>query len=187
MNGDMGVTGTPGTGKKSVSELLATKLGLEPSSLNELAREFRALRPTTGEVDTDALARCLSRPDRRSNTLYFGHLLPYVLGRKSLTKVVVLRCEPAVLKARLASRGYPPKKLIGDVEAELIGLVSSDSFRVFGGAKTFEFDTTYTSPEEAATSIAGSLREKWRPRRRIDWTENYDSGPKLRKLFSTDH
>lgn len=185
MKGSVGITGTPGTGKKSISKLVAVQLGLEPSSLNELAKEFRVLDPTTGEVDTDALARRLAGHGQRKDALYFGHLLPYVFGRGSLTRVVVLRCDPGVLRGRLAGRGYKPKKLIEDVEAELIGLISSDAFNAFGSARTFEYDTTYTSAEEASLDIANSLSGRTLPRARIDWTENYDSGPKLRLLLST--
>ena len=99
--------------------------------------------------------------------------------------VAIIDDDPGVLRGRLAGRGYKPKKLIEDVEAELIGLISSDAFNAFGSARTFEYDTTYTSAEEASLDIANSLSGRTLPRARIDWTENYDSGPKLRLLLST--
>jgi len=184
-DGSIGVTGTPGTGKKSVSRILAHELGLKPSSLNDLADGLRLVDRRSGEVDTAALRTRISRLRDKGGTVYFGHLLPYVLAPEALTKVVVLRCEPDVLKERLTERGYPAGKLIDNVEAELIGLVSSDAFAAYGDTKTLELDTTHTSPKEAALNIAKVLRGETRAQQRIDWTVNYDSGAKLRLLLST--
>jgi len=185
VDGSVGVTGTPGTGKKSVSRILAHQLGLKPSSLNSLADGFRLVDRKSGEVDTTALGARISRLRVKGGAVYYGHLLPYVFAPEALTKVVVLRCEPGVLKKRLAERGYPDRKLIDNVEAELIGLVSSDAFAVYGDAKALELDTTHTSPQEAALTIAKVLRGEARAQGRIDWTVNYGSGAKLRLLLST--
>ena len=182
MRGIIGVTGSPGTGKKSISPLLAAALGLECLGVNDLARELRSLGRRAGGVDVDLLRDRI--PQRvHGPALLYGHLLPYVLDRKSVQKVVVLRCTPGVLKKRLARRGYPARKVEENVEAELIGVVSADAYGAFGDSKTFEFDTTRSTPSEAAERIVGLMR-KGRPAPRIDWTLGYDSGAKLRSLLS---
>jgi adenylate kinase len=182
LRGVVGVTGSPGTGKKSVSPLLAATLRLKCLSINDLARECGALAPGEGSVDVDLLRSKISKMVP-GPALIHGHLLPYVLEPGSVRKVVVLRCAPGVLKTRLRARGYPARKVEENVEAELIGVVSADAYGAFGSAKTFEFDTTQSSPVEAAERIARSMR-KGRPTPRIDWTLRYDSGAKLRSLFS---
>ena len=182
MKGIIGVTGTPGTGKKSVSPLVADALHLKSLGLNELARELGAVGRRGGVVDADLLRGRIAR-SVRGPVLLHGHLLPYVLDRKSVQRVVVLRCAPDVLKKRLSGRGYPARKVEENVEAELIGVVSADAFAAFGRAKTFEFDTTRSAPSEAAGEVAGLLRRR-SPATRIDWTLDYDSGAKLRSLLS---
>ena len=182
--GSIGVTGTPGTGKKSMAPLVAKKLGLEAASLNELAERFRAVLQPSGEVDTAAFRRRLARRTPRPS-LYYGHLLPYVFDGDDLAGVVVLRCEPGVLRGRLLERGYSGQKLVENVEAELIGVISSDAYDVFGRGKTFEVDTTRTSPAEASTEALDLLRGTRAPGR-IDWTVTYDSGAKLRLLLSAE-
>lgn len=183
----VGVTGTPGTGKKSVAPIIARALHVTPVDLGAFARSHGFARRAGDEleVDTEGLRESLLRSPQRPCVLY-GHLLPHSLPRKLASRVVVLRTEPSVLKERLASRGYPPGKVLDDVEAELIGVVSSESYKEFGKAKTFEVDTTYASPDEAARSVLDSLRSRAGVRGRVDWTTNYATGPRLRALLSVD-
>lgn len=182
MKGIVGVTGTPGTGKKSVSPLVADALGIGCLSVNDLARETGSLGKREGEVDVGLLRRKIARRVRLHPLLY-GHLLPYVLDRRSVKRVVVLRCDPGVLKKRLSARGYPSGKIEENVEAELIGVVSADAYDAFGAEKTSEVDTTLSTPAEAAGRVVRLLRRGSRSPR-IDWTLDYDSGAKLRSLLS---
>jgi adenylate kinase len=181
----VGITGTPGTGKKSVAPLVAKKLALKCISLNEfaLSQGLVAQSENEGEVDAGAL-RLQLRQHLRTPAVVYGHLLPYSLSRAQVSMVAVLRCEPGVLKERLVNRGYAERKVIDNVEAELIGLLSADAYDAFGKGKTFEVDTTYTSPEETAERIGGTIARRRAPKPRIDWTTNYDSGRKLSSLLS---
>lgn len=183
--GDLvGVTGTPGTGKKSISPLVASKLGLPCFGLNELALSYRLVRRPDAdqEVDTELFAKKLAAR-LRGPSVVFGHLLPYVLARRSVATVVVLRCSPSILRRRLVARGYPPQKILQNVEAELIGVIAADAEATFGREKTVEFDTSTLEPAEAATSVVGKIhRRGGEPR--IDWTLRYDSASKLRSLLA---
>lgn len=181
MGGIIGVTGTPGGGKKTVSPLAAKMLGLRCLGVNDLALSHGLLAPGD-EVDTRKMRALLSR-EVPGPALVYGHLLPYVVRPSLADRVAVLRCEPRVLKRRLAARGYLPRKVAENVEAELIGIVSADSYDAFGDAKTFEVDTTRLGPSEAAREVEEVVRGAT-PRPRIDWTRGYDSGEKLRSLLS---
>lgn len=180
----LGITGTPGTGKKTLAPMIATKLGLQCISLNDLAASSGALASgsTESEVDVAILRKKLPRmlPEP---LLIYGHLLPYALGRGSIRKVVVLRCEPSALKRRLVERGYSHEKVRENVEAELIGLISSDSLKVFGKSNTSEFNTTSSEPRRAAASIAGMFRKSAKPKPIKDWTLSYDTASKLDSLL----
>ncbi len=181
----MGITGTPGTGKKSVAPLVAKRLGLPCVGLNDLAsaQGLASGSGRGGEVDTRKLRQKVEQhvPAR---AVVYGHLLPQAVDERWVASVVVLRCEPGVLKGRLRDRGYAPEKVLQNVEAELIGLVSSEAFDSFGEAKTREVDTTRTSADEAASAVVRVLKGPAKAAR-IDWVPNYDSGAKLRLLLST--
>ena len=185
MGNYVGLTGTPGTGKKTLAPLVASKMGLPCISLYDQAVSSRLIKrdDDDAEVDTLALNKFLvghmSRP-----ALIHGHLLPYVLEGRDVTKVAVLRCEPKALKQRLLNRGYQREKVVENVEAELIGVVSADSFTVFGSKKTAEFDTTAPDQTAAVKAISEFLQGSRRPGPRIDWTFDYGSAYKLRSLLS---
>ena len=152
--------------------------------MNDLAESYGLVSGKSGVVDTQKLRAKLHRylPEK---TVVYGHLLPYVVPPGSVSMVVVLRCEPGVLKERLRLRGYPPQKIVENVEAELIGVVSSDTFDTYGRAKTWEVDTTGASPIESASAVIEVAGPKPGGVQRIDWTLDYNSGTKLRLLLST--
>ena len=181
----LGVTGTPGTGKKSVSPILASLLEKELLEINALAIPY-SVPNKEGElvVNVKTLASELRRRGL-SGAVVSGHLIADVLNRAELDFVAVLRCEPAVLKRRLASRGYSHEKVVENVEAELIGVVLDAAVRRFGAGKVHEYDSTRATPALLAKTIAHDYREglsqaaPWR-----DWILDYDSSTKLRSLLS---
>jgi adenylate kinase len=181
-----GITGTPGTGKKTLAPLVASRLGLPCISLYDQAVSSGLVRQgeNDAEVDTTFLGRFIVK-HVSGPALIYGHLLPYVFGGNEFRRVVVLRCEPKTLKRRLLARGYPPEKAMENVEAELIGVISADSMTTFGSRKTAEFDTTASRPASATRAISGFLKGSREPNSRIDWTPSYNSASKLRSLLSS--
>jgi adenylate kinase len=180
LKGIIGITGTPGTGKKSIAPLVASRLKLPCVSINDLAQRYWG--PGQAEVDTRLLRSRIGR-ELSGPALLFGHLLPYVLEPKAAELVAVMRCEPSVLKERLLRRGYPQSQVLENVEAELIGVISADSYDAFGSSKTFEVDTTRLDPRRAGEKVTRLLRRSPQVRR-IDWTLSYDSDEKLKSLLS---
>ena len=179
----LGITGTPGTGKKSVAPIVAERLGTRCLSLSELARSY-GLVSKSGAVDTRKLRARLEH-NLTGEEVVYGHLLPYAVPPSAVSKVVVLRCEPGVLKQRLRLRGYRLPKIVENVEAELIGIVSADSFDTYGRGRTWEVDTTSRPPGDVASALVEIVVSEPRRAPRIDWTLDYDSGAKLRLLLST--
>lgn len=178
----LGITGTPGTGKKTLAPLVAKILGLACVGLNKYVPHSRRKLGTVA-VDTDVLRRSLfSSVDGRC--IVHGHLLPDVLRRNEVERVAVLRCDPTALKLRLLSRGYNAAKVKANVEAELIGLVSSLCFHKFGEVRVVEFDATSGRVAKSADAVAKLFTTPYRANPRIDWLERYGSASKLRSLLS---
>lgn len=184
MGNIIGVTGTPGTGKKSVAPLLAKLLGVQCLSINEVARSHGLLKKHGGEWEVDVEALGHEFHGASGPAVLYGHLLPHSIDGRFVSHAVVLRCEPSALKHRLTVRGYPHRKLIDNVESELIGLVSSETFETYGETKTFEVDTTNAAPSEVANAVREVIEGHSEPGPRLDWTVAYDTGAKLRSLLS---
>ena len=198
----IGITGTPGTGKKTVAPMVAALLGLPPPiALNSLSTE--------PEIDPRVLRKRLLRrlsPGLAATTatttttaIVFGHLLADVMAPREARMVALLRCDPSVLRDRLAQRGYSEEKLTSNVEAELIGVVLDSCARRFGEVLR-EYDTTSASAQEVARRIASDAKSLGSPRGKpqppgglaparhpstpwIDWTLDYGSSSRLRSLL----
>lgn len=181
----IGITGTPGTGKKTIAVLLASRLELDLLDLNTVAKDatISKRRKTELVVDTDRLRSELLRRGT-SGAVVSGHLLPEVLTARELGFVAVLRCEPLVLKRRLEARGYDPGKVTANVEAELIGSVLDAAVRAFGPKEVHEYDTTHARPAAIAKKVSEDyLMGAVQSRPWTDWTLGYDSPDKLRLLL----
>jgi adenylate kinase len=196
--GIIGITGTPGTGKKTIAPLVASMLGLAPPlSLSSLT--------ATEEVEPRTLRkRLLKAVEPKVATVVVGHLLPDVVAAREVTMVAVLRCDPSRLRERLVARDYQSEKLRQNIEAELIGVVLDSCVRRFGHA-VHEYNTTSKPPASIAHAIArdckrivsshqGSSDNKHnrsspsgranRAPRWIDWTLDYGSPTRLTSLLT---
>ena len=185
MRSRLGITGSPGTGKKTLAPLVASLLSYSLLDLNVAARGYSKL--TYGnvlEIDTERLGRKVAGlvvPE----CVVFGHLLPHVIGRHGIDFVAVLRCEPTALKKRLLARGYRGEKLTQNLEAELIGVVLDECIHSFGESKVREYDSTKEDPDRLAEMIATDYRGRARHAGEwIDWTRGYTSSARLRSLLS---
>ncbi len=188
MSNSLGITGTPGTGKKSVASLVATLLKFRLLDLNAFALEAGCAKSSREgiDVDVDKLHRALVKTELNDRVI-FGHLLPDVFRRGELGFVALLRCDPQILRKRLLARGYQGARLIENVEAELIGVTLSHALDVFGERALCELDSTSLHPARLSRQIVREFRS--RPPRKtawIDWTTSYDSAAKLRLLLSSE-
>ncbi len=174
------LTGTPGTGKKTIAPILCKILKLNPVSINSIASKSGA--SSKGYVDTVSLAKVLK--EIREQSLIYGHLIPHVVDKEDVKHVVVLRCDPIVLKHRLASRKYSSKKIRENVEAELIGLIAYQCYEKFGKEKVSEYDTTFSDPERASRDIARIMLGK-KKTGQVDWSLTYGTEEKFTLLFSS--
>jgi len=124
------VTGTPGVGKTTATELVGTDL--EVVHLNDLVREEGLTTGTDEErdslvVDLEAVSARLAD---RTDVLVESHLAHHV----DSDRTIVLRCDPSELESRLLDRGETESKAAENAEAEALDVVLSEA--VDRGAST---------------------------------------------------
>ncbi|MCX6649086.1 MAG: adenylate kinase family protein [Candidatus Bathyarchaeota archaeon] len=154
------VTGVPGTGKTTVSTLLAAELHAEHIELTRLVKEgglsqgWDPARNTT-IADMKALRHAIANivENSTSTVIIDGHYSPDVSPREEATLVVVLRRAPWVLKDELQARGYSAGKVRENVEAEMIGTCLVDALAAQDQEKVCEIDTTGETPGETVRFI----------------------------------
>jgi len=168
------VTGTPGTGKTTLAKLLSEALGALYISLKDIAlkENFTMGRDEERDawiVDVDGLRTYLSKI-LSCKEVVDTHVVEAVPSEK-ISRVVVLRLNPLELRKRLEERGYPAAKIKENVEAEVLGVVAAEAYRIFGDEKVIELDVTGKSPSDVLSAVL-SMLEKGESGS-VDWLEKY--------------
>jgi len=171
----LGVTGTPGTGKKGVGAIVAEMLGYDFIDLNKAAFDSRAVLEGDEEgftVDPDILRRYVRRVIKGRSMVVAGHLLPSILSKGEVEFVAVLRCDPTELERRYVARNYSLEKLKTNISAEMLDVCLTEAIARFGVEAVAEFDTTGRTPEDVADEIINVYRGlKPRSLGRVRWLE----------------
>ncbi len=143
------LTGTPGTGKSSVAKFLRERYRvIVLKDLREFYLEYDEDRDSY-VVDVDSMAEWFRNFKHEGIVILEGHiahLMPVEI-------VVVLRCHPDELRRRLKDRGYGEEKVRENLEAEAMGLITSEAIDMHGEERVFEVDTTGRSAMEVAKDV----------------------------------
>ena len=151
----LAVTGTPGTGKTTATEQLAADIDTEVIHLNDAIREFDLY--SERDADRDSLVTDLDAV-REHLGEWTGILESHLAHHVDADRVVVLRCEPSVLEARLLERGDPAEKARENAESEALDVVLSEAVDRHGPDAVYEIDTTDRAPEWVASEIRAIRR-----------------------------
>lgn len=152
------ITGTPGVGKTTVSNLLKNKLDANIVAINDLVDEKHLYTGIDEErgykiVDMDALFEELDniveKIDKYDCIIIEGHLSHFY---ENSDIVIVLRANPDVLKERMDVKGWKKAKINENIEAETIGICSYEAYQIHG-EKVNEIDTSNISPQDVSNTI----------------------------------
>lgn len=168
----LGITGTPGTGKKSVGKRLSELIGFGYLDINEVAIQSGSIvgEDAHGFIADVVKLKAYVKRLLKGNIVIVGHLLPSVLSPSDVKFVAVLRCSPIELERRLEQRGYSREKLLENVQAEVLDVCLHEAVRRFGVRKVGEFETTKDEPLTVAKRIMKTVLGEEEPRIGIvDW------------------
>jgi len=166
------ITGSPAVGKTTISNLLKSQ-GWSVKSVAELAKSFDC------EGDFDELMDCVDIEIHKLAEKYImdtddviidGHLSHFL----DVDAIIVLRCAPAKLRARLESRGYNEAKVNANVEWELIAGTWSEIAEFEIDVPILELDSSTLPSEELVEKVLGWVNADFKDNRTtisnaIDW------------------
>lgn len=117
------VTGTPATGKTSISKKLAKELGYKYVDLNNIIKKRKLYegydkKEKTYDVDIKQLKK-ISLP---ADTVVDGHLSHFM----KVDMILLLRVAPQALKKRMQKKGWSAKKIEDNIIAESIDMIKSE-------------------------------------------------------------
>ena len=169
------ITGTPGTGKSSVSEELRSR-GYDVLDIkahikaNGLLGELDEAR-NTYEVDLDDLNDSLD--DLRAKDgihLMDSHLSHFM----DCSGIIVLRCRPSVLAKRLEARGYGPETGRANVQSEILDVILCEATE--SDIPVFEIDCSdcgVSASADAVEKIVKGESSDYLPGK-TDWSEEME-------------
>ena len=169
------LTGTPGTGKTALSTAL--KGLFQIIELEKLAEELALL----GEVDDDGskpidveeLVKKLDWQKPHSPTIIEGHLSHLL----PVDAIIVMRCHPDVVDARLSARPYSVQKIQDNVEVEMLG---GPWFEIPDEIPVLELDSGSSPSSELSETVVEWLVNDMSPNRPVevmDWLDDMASNP----------
>jgi len=157
------LTGTPGTGKTSISSELTEFRTIDLTefvkdrNLGEQHNEF--------EVDIDAMIEALKNEiNPEEDIVIDGHLSHHFPA----DFCVVLRCNPEELRERLSKRDYSEEKIEENVESEILDIILGEAVQI--QEKVIELNTTNQEPDSVGDEIMNRIKEKNTGYGEIDWT-----------------
>ncbi len=139
------ITGTPGTGKTTLADKIGDYFKTRVIHITDYLKEHPELIEKTRKDGTivpkmDELRKALNQ----EQGIIDGHLACEFKLRNSF--VIVLRTRPDELKKRLKERGYKPKKIKENIEAEALDYCTQKAEENFKAV--YEIDTTSKTPKE---------------------------------------
>ncbi|ADQ67496.1 nucleoside kinase, cmp and amp kinase [Halogeometricum borinquense DSM 11551] len=154
------ITGTPGTGKTTVSDLVAARTDLDVIHLNDAIREEELFTERDADrdslvADVDAVAEWLGEWDGILDS-HLAHLF-------DADEAVVLRCHPEELKERLRERDESEAKVAENAESEALDVILAETVERFGEESVYEIDTTDRPPESVADDVIAAIEGEMDP------------------------
>lgn len=165
------LTGTPGTGKTSLSDFLDTKV----VHLSDYYEEASEGKTKSGEwlIDLDKINTIVSEANLKE-VFYEGHT-SHTLD--NLEMVILLRCDPTVLRKRLTKRNYSKEKINENLEAEALNIIFEEAIENISEDKIFQLDTTDQTPEQSAKKLMNFMNGN------IKLDESYDYSERIMEWY----
>jgi len=168
------VTGTPGTGKTTFSQIISSKLGIQLISINDIIfttksfiLEYDSERDSY-VVDIDKLGRYIIEHYSDEKYVVEGHISHLVVDKSILEICIVLRCSPYELYRRLEKRNFSKEKIIENVQAEILDIIYLEAIERYGDDNVIQIDTTRGVKEKAEAFINAYKRGELKSEI-IDW------------------
>ena len=149
------ITGTPGTGKTIIADVLGKALKKRVIHINDFAKKKKLIiGKTRGSYIVDL--KKLRKKLLNVNGILESHLLCEFPLPDSI--VFVLRCDPKVLAHRLQKRKYPRQKIRENLEVEALDYCSIKAEKNY--KKVYDVDTTRRTIGQAVKKIIAILKKK---------------------------
>jgi adenylate kinase len=164
------LSGTPGTGKTSISKEISKMINATVISLNELVISeniiisYDEIRETSIINELKLLKRIKKlikgyKKEKVGNVIIESHFSD-IVPSKLIDYAIVLRCDPDVLLKRLELRGYKKEKIIENVQSEILGTCANFLLKKRLKKPVIEISTSEKNVKDIAGIIVDLISER---------------------------
>ncbi|UCF50068.1 MAG: adenylate kinase family protein [Thermoplasmatales archaeon] len=172
------LTGTPGTGKTSVAEVLKNK-GFEIVDLNKVACDNnfiigKDIKRDSNIVDLEKINKYILENYSGKDFVFVEGHLSHLL--KNVEKIVILRCHPKFLKKNLSKKKWNEDKIKENIEAEILDIILCEALELHLKKDIFEINVSDKTIEQIADSIIEIINNNFKSMKKyiignVDWSE----------------
>ena len=185
------ITGTPGVGKTTISQKLASILDAKYINLTQIIKEknletFIDNDRETLVVDTENLSKITQETLDKTEgiTIIEGHFVVFVVPKNEVDLVFVLRRDPRELRDVLQKRGYNNKKIWENITAEILDVCLVDALSNSESSKVCELDVSGKSIESIIEEVLYLLDNKRECKYGVvDWLGKLESEGQLEEYL----
>jgi len=169
------VTGTPGTGKTTISKQLADQIGATYLPLTQLVIDKRLheaidRRRRTRIVNLRRTRAFLAKSlSTERKLLVIDSHIPDAIPREYVRNILVLRCHPRILEARLRRKGWGPQKIRENVLAEILDSCYVVATSYYGPRRIAQLETSGSSVRKCLARAKRIVMKKPYGTVRVDW------------------
>ncbi|HIP17199.1 MAG TPA: kinase [Methanothermococcus okinawensis] len=187
----LAITGTPGVGKSTVSKALMEKLtknykwkfqdivDIKYVDITKVVIENKLY--TEKDEDMDSYVIDFQKLNNHINNYSLNHKKNLIIidGHVShlldVDYIVVLRCNPEIVKDRLKKRNYSKNKINENVEGEILDICLIESLERLqnNNILVYEIDTTNRDIDSIVYEIIEAINNKKVKYGMVSWLEDY--------------
>ena len=188
------ITGTPGTGKTILSELICKELNCKLFKTNkfivdnEFFDEWDEGRDTPiihYEKIKDFFLNFIRALPEDTRVIVEGHYFEFI-SKKLVNEIIILRTYPSILQERLVNREFKTPKINENVQSEILGTIMGNILENYQEIPLLQIDTSQVSIEESKSLILKYLQGKvssTKASEYIDWLPILEEKKELEQFF----
>ncbi|VDL69973.1 unnamed protein product [Nippostrongylus brasiliensis] len=163
------ITGTPGTGKSTLAQEVASRLQFDVIEVGKEVREHGLVSEYDPRLNCHVLdeEKLLDHMEDRMNSDLGGVVVDYhgvdFFPERWFDFVIVLRCSNTLLYDRLAERGYDDTKIKENIECEIFGSLLEEARDSYKEEIIHELQSETVDQMHANVDYICQLANEWRP------------------------
>lgn len=159
------VTGTPGCGKTTFSQLLSAACSLKQLVVGDLVKEKGLHEGWDAEWEAYTLDEDKLLDEMEDMLADGGNVVEYhscdFFPERWFDLVVVLRTENSILYDRLQKRGYSQKKIEENLQAEIFGVVAEEAQKSYDANIVVELQSNALPDMQSNVDRAVQWAQQW--------------------------